>query len=227
MPLPLIPLIFAAVAVGLGALTTYRLLSRIRDKNILTCGQPTVGKTTLAKALGLDTEGVIDCDGGQTIFYSANRKGKKIGVHDINITDGRSKICNESSDKKYFLEADIIFYIFNAKKVLDNDEDLIGRIKTEVKMYRLWTEKEQNKKRIIIALATHLDEIEGFSKETFKRMNSFAARLEDKAVIKDCLKLELGQSGNFLGVFYGSLKEEFKADTIARFLPDLKQALDK
>jgi hypothetical protein len=113
---------------------------------------------------------------------------------------GLWKFFEESGDnaikteaEKHIQDAGTVVFMFNANKILQEDADEIEAIKG----FGRGLKDRKNERRKIIAIGSHLDEINNFSRQKIDSLPSIRE-----------LTSNLKEHGNFFGFVYGSLIED-------------------
>jgi uncharacterized protein YaaW (UPF0174 family) len=130
--------------------------------------------------------------------------------------DGTLEIFEESGNnaikteaEKHIQDAGTVVFMFNANKILQGDADEIEAIKG----FGGGLKNRKNERRKIIAIGSHLDEINNFSRQ----------EIDSRPSIRE-LTSNLKEHGNFLGFVYGSLIEDLEKTKV---LKQVQSELDK
>jgi GTPase SAR1 family protein len=216
MPLPVVPVLIGLGSIIVGGVVFSnweRIEAKISGKSFAVLGPRHVGKTTLIHFMRTGevkethrrtTEESFDVS-TRAFMYEGEHKEESIEVKmksGVDVSGDRSKL-SQSRWKDVVESADVVLYLFQANRVLDDDEEYKKRLREEAGLISKWIEGRANEPSVQL-VGTHCDLDEEF--EVIKHENTTQYYLDgfsdDEAIRKMSRKLSSGT------VILGSLETE-------------------
>lgn len=160
MPLPLIPIVIGVVSLLAGTAITVKwdaIMVALRGKKLAVLGARGVGKTHLVKFL---ETGSIPAEYKQTVAPEKSAS-RRFQLHDLDLKVKSS--LDVSGDKAAYGEwkelhdqADVIFYLLRADKLVAGDREVESRVRDDLKHIGGWLQTRVSRPRFFI-IGTHCD----------------------------------------------------------------------
>jgi len=218
MPLPLIPIVIAALAVGAGggvavASNWENIEYALKGKKIAVLGARAVGKTTFLKYMekGILIERYIQTVDKKDI----ERTRLKLGDLDIRL----KKTDDVSGDKaaygewmNLFKESDLVLYIVKTDLLLNHDPCTVTRAEDDLKQINLWIKENPNSKKQFFIVGNHWNTDPIYKNLTPDHIGDYRDEFTALPVVKRMTLLAGGAST--VKIVLGSLATEADADIL-------------
>ncbi|MEY3304628.1 MAG: ADP-ribosylation factor-like protein [Pseudanabaena sp.] len=217
MPLPLIPIVIAALAVGAGggvavASNWENIKYALKGKKIAVLGARAVGKTTLLKYM---EKGILLERYKQTLDkQDIERTRLKLGDLDIRL----KKTDDVSGDKsaygawkKLFDESDLVLYIVRTDLLLNHDPFTEKRAEDDLQQIKDWIKNPNSKKQFFI-VGNHWNTDPIYKNLTPDQKGDYQDKFTALPVVKKMTLLAGGAST--VKIVLGSLATEADADIL-------------
>lgn len=162
-----------------------KFYKKLKGKKIFVTGRPATGKSTLTDFIkdgyykNIDRESTLTAETYDIKWNELSDNFKKItddAIHDVQINN---KVV------EYIKQNDIVFWLFNAKKIFNNEDSAeINKIKSEMKFFN-----DHVKNKTFIAIGTHIDYIKGFDKNENKIIKELKSNIHIQEIQDRCPNL--------------------------------------
>lgn len=214
MALPIALILWGIFAAG-GAVATLLFLEDLinffKGKNLAILGEIETGKTTLHSFLR---------EGKLTTVHEATTRKVVVPKNNFELEDQElilKKGIDVSGQKDYmkdwkdiFIKSDYCFYMFNAHKVYNDNQNHIKNINYHLTHINNWKIDNGVKSQIIL-IGTFADEISEFKNLNKSNVQEFEQKIREK-IKKAYLKVNLTPSN----IFIGSLKDKKSIESLLK-----------
>lgn len=212
MPIPVIPVVAAAVvAVAAGAATLLKP-KRIETLNVAILGGEKTGKTTLLTVLRQRTLGAgPDAPPAGPFIVAIGDNAVQVNVlKDVSGAADRAKFTDW---KDVFLEAQVVLYLFRADLIGAQEEKHITAVKSDLNMMKDWADSMKSKAPRMILIGTWGDQNPQFS-EDLERFSKLVRS-------SDPIKLGRAKFAKKAPVYVGSLASDHGNELVDDILSGL------
>jgi hypothetical protein len=170
-----------AAAAALGTAYLWAKMASIKNKRFAVLGPQASGKTTYIDFL---LNGRITLDNPEGTPFPTYVKGKTVSFGDlefkiVNMYDVPGTWDNAREWQKQVDEADVVCFLFDAKKFFDADRDYIKDTCSYAKHVQEWCieRKSKNADLKFFVVGTHLDQVAEYAHANSSGKTDFASRM--------------------------------------------------
>ena len=188
MPLPVIFIVVAAIAVLMGTTIAVKwddIVVALRGKQLAVLGARGVGKTHLVKFL---TTGAIPVEYKQTVApekTSSNRfflKDLDLKVKDTLDLSGDKAAYGEWKDLHD--KADVVFYLLRADRLIEGDRVVEKRVRDDVRHISEWLDA-RNSRPLFFIIGTHCDFDDEFQSTPADKIGNYVDKFRQLPIVSE------------------------------------------